>query len=1078
MNELTMNQPGLGRNPVREESRRVEPSLSNRHWPFAFLSVFLLLCCLQPLATRAGEYETAYSGTQQTTTVRLEAGRHTFKVTGIPSNVITKWRRSDLTNHFQRTERPQAYDATYRVTVGVQEARIAADFFTIDSDGEDVFTHAAVWELDFGSPVPNPVTNTVPANGTTYPEGRQPLLLKWDMDEFAQEYDVILEHENQNPTQVIQTIFTGRWPLNQSLLPGVWYWTIRARNQTGESTGPIWQFTIPEPQVPGEFENARPFNNRDFTGVEQPRFLDWSQSSRADTYEVYLELDNPNPTRRVDTLTRSRWTVNESLPTGRYYWRIVAVNGFGRTEGPTWTFTIPEKVIPESFNNVSPSNGAVLDQHTASLTFEWTPSGMAANYDVILEPRDTTPDFRFARTDSTQWVLSRTLRPGQYFWKIVARTASGFRDGPTWSFTIEDSNGPGLFRNLRPQNGLEFSTGRQPRALAWSFSPKATSYQVFMDRGSETPTTLLGTVTDTRITLPDTLLPGTWFWRVVARNDQGTLQGPTWRFEIPEAPAIEPFENLKPADGHVYSPRRQPTFLDWTTSSTATFYDVYLDKDVETPTTLVASTPNSRYQLNQTLSPGTWTWRVVARSNSGELAGSTWSFEIPSIPLPEAFDYVRPRNEEIIDLVEAPEFLDWSHSTFVSTYKVFLDLGNPNPTTQIASVTGSRYRFETPLTEEGTYYWKVIATNEAGETEGEVWSFTLQKRDRVLLLLHGMNSKPSAWNDFTAENFNNQAPILQNGMNASRIPAQPNAHGVYCYRVDFGFYDGQINNGRVGLEGLRATGDMGGDFSTFDTLGLEVFEAVNYVLATHSSPRITLLGHSRGGLAARAFLQEQLSSNEKNSIVALLTTGTPHQGSPLGRLYNYFDQHPRANAEGNPEEDDWKLLDELNGSRAIFGFKTLSPEEGLDVRRPTIGDLADNSPAIAALNQSVVHLPPGISYGAMIYRSVPIGVIQRWIGIGLVSVWESNADPLTDGSTQSRNFVLGVNQTERARIFLGDGIVPANSQRLVNIRGFPGRTYRSFNFIPATRFAWTIHVEETGQTAQLRDSLSSLTRWW
>jgi triacylglycerol esterase/lipase EstA (alpha/beta hydrolase family) len=39
---------------------------------------------------------------------------------------------------------------------------------------------------------------------------------------------------------------------------------------------------------------------------------------------------------------------------------------------------------------------------------------------------------------------------------------------------------------------------------------------------------------------------------------------------------------------------------------------------------------------------------------------------------------------------------------------------------------------------------------------------------------------------------------------------------------------------------------------------------------------IVLLGHSRGGLAARSFMQGGYEN--KNSVLSMITTGTPHKG--------------------------------------------------------------------------------------------------------------------------------------------------------------------------------------------------------
>ncbi|HOH97683.1 MAG TPA: choice-of-anchor J domain-containing protein [Candidatus Cloacimonadota bacterium] len=71
--------------------------------------------------------------------------------------------------------------------------------------------------------------------------------------------------------------------------------------------------------------------------------------------------------------------------------------------------------------------------------------------------------------------------------------------------------------------------------------------------------------------------------------------------------------------------------------------------------------------------------------------------------------------------------LSWTAGTtggVATSYKVYLDT-NPNPTTMIASVPGLNYTVQTALQYLTTYYWKVVASNAAGDAEASaVRSFT------------------------------------------------------------------------------------------------------------------------------------------------------------------------------------------------------------------------------------------------------------------------------------------------------------------------------------------------------------------
>jgi triacylglycerol esterase/lipase EstA (alpha/beta hydrolase family) len=50
----------------------------------------------------------------------------------------------------------------------------------------------------------------------------------------------------------------------------------------------------------------------------------------------------------------------------------------------------------------------------------------------------------------------------------------------------------------------------------------------------------------------------------------------------------------------------------------------------------------------------------------------------------------------------------------------------------------------------------------------------------------------------------------------------------------------------------------------------------------------------------------------KNSVLSMITTGTPHKGTPFGRIYDYLQQNclpESAHKNNNGDcEDDWEAL--------------------------------------------------------------------------------------------------------------------------------------------------------------------------
>ncbi|MGH8487298.1 MAG: esterase/lipase family protein [Gammaproteobacteria bacterium] len=262
-----------------------------------------------------------------------------------------------------------------------------------------------------------------------------------------------------------------------------------------------------------------------------------------------------------------------------------------------------------------------------------------------------------------------------------------------------------------------------------------------------------------------------------------------------------------------------------------------------------------------------------------------------------------------------------------------------------------------------------------------------------------------------------------------------------------------------------------GDFSNFDQLGLEVRAAVRGILNRHPSAEIVLLGHSRGGLAARDFLQK--TSPERDKVVGLVTTGTPHLGTRLGRIYQYLKNHPcnpRSNCSTNPVlTEDWHVVDFL---------RNLPPPDSLDVRRPTIGDLDDRSlpdtgrVTVGSLNTSIGQLPTGIKYGELLYTGVDLG----WLKATVCYIFgdPSPLDLCPDVSAVLQGYLLLPKGIPSA--FPGDGIVPLSSQRYLAIPGFPAAATKRY-----ARYgkANTVHTDEPKQEMDIDAILTQMMgTWW
>lgn len=245
--------------------------------------------------------------------------------------------------------------------------------------------------------------------------------------------------------------------------------------------------------------------------------------------------------------------------------------------------------------------------------------------------------------------------------------------------------------------------------------------------------------------------------------------------------------------------------------------------------------------------------------------------------------------------------------------------------------------------------------------------------------------------------------------------------GQRCFRINFGSFKGSA----IGLDNASAYNPQqycgSGDASTYWELGKEVSNVLANIQSTYPGiGSFVLAGHSRGGLAARAAFAQNTPIMQK--VRGLLTVGTPHQGSPLGRLYTWL-RDARYYGATQPELDQaWKLASKV---------KWLS---GLNMRCPTIDFLSPDSPALADLSR--YQLPRGRNYAKLASSGLNLGLLQgldgtQWLSFDVISgaglgAW--NNLPLTATNYMLTKRWNNYSPWNRAG-YEGDGIVTLHSQQ-------------------------------------------------
>jgi subtilisin family serine protease len=183
-----------------------------------------------------------------------------------------------------------------------------------------------------------------------------------------------------------------------------------------------------------------------------------------------------------------------------------------------------------------------------------------------------------------------------------------------------------------------------------------------------------------------------------------------------------------PSDGATDVPLN--TLLDWNDCGGAESYDVYFGTSPSPA--FVGNVTSSSYDPGTLITTTTYYWRIVSKNIYGETSGSEWQFTTagatPSPPVnPKPIDGAT-------DISITPQ-LDWDDSAGATSYDVYFGATSPPPLA--GTTTDSSYSPGT-LGYDSLYYWKVVAKNGYGETEGPEWSFRTEPAPSVShIVVHG-----------------------------------------------------------------------------------------------------------------------------------------------------------------------------------------------------------------------------------------------------------------------------------------------------------------------------------------------------
>jgi parallel beta-helix repeat protein len=203
---------------------------------------------------------------------------------------------------------------------------------------------------------------------------------------------------------------------------------------------------------------------------------------------------------------------------------------------------------PGTPSSPSPANG--VTGQSIDVDLDWSDCSDTDFYDVYFGT-SASPPLYASDVAISSYTLPTLEYCTKYYWKIKAKNAGGCSTvGPIWDFTTENGP-PGTPGSPDPFDG---ETGVSKNAvLDWSDCTGTDTYEVYLDKGINPPTTMVVETADSTYD-PDLDWGSTYYWKIVAKNSCGSsTAGDVWTFTTEAAPPADHFVwDASPSQGAPY----------------------------------------------------------------------------------------------------------------------------------------------------------------------------------------------------------------------------------------------------------------------------------------------------------------------------------------------------------------------------------------------------------------------------------------------------------------------------------------------------------------------------------------------
>lgn len=324
--------------------------------------------------------------------------------------------------------------------------------------------------------------------------------------------------------------------------------------------------------------------------------LTWTTSSGATSYDVY------QGSTLLGNITSTTYNVSGLSASTSYTFKVIAKNASGSAPGTglgattTATTSAPPQTAPADITGLAANSIT-----TTSLTLNWTSSPTATSYDVY------NGAALLGNTTGVTYNVTGLTSNTPYTFQVIAKNSAGSAPGTGSGASVSATT---LVSAPADVTGLSSSGVTQTTlTLTWTGSTGATSYDVY--NGA----TLLTNVTNTSYSVSGLTAGTLYTFKVIAKNAGGSAPGTGNGSSVNVTTVV-----AAPADVtnlSVSNLSSTTLTLNWTSSPTATSYDVY------NGATLLGNTASLNYNVTGLTTSTSYTFKVVAKNAGGSSTGVT-----------------------------------------------------------------------------------------------------------------------------------------------------------------------------------------------------------------------------------------------------------------------------------------------------------------------------------------------------------------------------------------------------------------------------------------------------------------------